>query len=110
MSALRPAAVAFLLLSLHCEAANRCRLADGRILYTDAGCDSVGGKLDRAMKNEISVVPLPSEGKPEARKPVPARATAAASGAPFRKAPNSPVLTVCYDAANARTGIGVGEV
>ena len=91
-------------------AANRCLLPTGRIIYTDASCESVGGKLDRPVRNDLSVVPLPPEGKPQARKPVPARATAAAPGAPFRKSPNSPVLAICYDAANARTGIGVGEV
>ena len=91
-------------------AQNRCILPGGRIVYTDTSCESIGGKADRPVKNELSVVPLPGEGRSGASKPVPARSAAASPGAPFRKAPNAPVLTVCYDPANARQGIGVGEV
>jgi hypothetical protein len=94
-----------LLLALDAAAANRCALPTGRIIYTDASCESIGGKVDRAVKNELSVVPLPST-KAESRKP----SAATSTGAAFRKAPNSPVLTVCYDPANARTGIGAADV
>jgi hypothetical protein len=86
-------------------AANRCVLPSGRIFYTDASCESIGGKADRPVRNELSVVPLPSE-KQQPRKP----STGTAAADRFRKAPNSPVLTVCYDPANARKEIGAAEV
>jgi hypothetical protein len=99
-----------LLAALDATAANRCILAGGRVVYTDASCESIGGKADRPVRNELSVVPLPGEAKPGASKPVSRGSSVATPGAQFRKAPNAPVLTVCYDPANARQGIGVGEV
>lgn len=90
-------------------AANRCVLATGRIIYTDASCESIGGKVDRPVKNELSVVPLPPE-KRESGKPGAPSSAARSSGAPFRKAANAPVLTVCYDPANGRKEIGVADV
>ena len=89
-------------------AQNRCVLSSGSIAYTDASCESVGGKLDRPMRNEISVVPLPAEATRKAGKP--AASASASAAAPFRKAPDAPVLTVCYDPANARPGIGLAAV
>jgi hypothetical protein len=87
-------------------AANRCVLPTGRIIYTDASCESIGGKLDRPMKNEISVVPLPSEAR-KSKTPSKAGEAAAAS---FRKAANAPLLTICYDPANSRKEIDAAEV
>jgi hypothetical protein len=101
----RALAGSVLLLALEAAAANRCVLPTGRIVYTDASCESIGGKVDRPVKNELSVVPLPPE-KQQPRKP----ATGTAATAQFRKAPNSPVLTVCYDGTNARKDIGVADV
>ena len=103
-------AAALALLSLEAAAANRCILPGGRITYTDATCESIGGKLDRPMKNEISVVPLPAETTRQSRKPAASSSAAANAGAPFRKSRDAPVLTVCYDPANARKDIASGEV
>jgi hypothetical protein len=99
------ALAAFMAFAALATAANRCLLPSGRILYTDESCESIGGKTDRPVKNELSVVPLPPE-KQQRRKPSPG--TAAADR--FRKAPNSPMLTVCYDPAHARKEIGSAEV
>ncbi len=109
LSALAACAL-FVLSATDATAVNRCDLPTGRIVYTDASCESVGGKLDRTLKNEISIVPVLS-GSSAASPPNRAAApTAKAAGAPFRKAPNSPVLAVCYDPANARGDTGPGEV
>ena len=110
MPDLRQVAAVLLLIAFLPEAAavNRCVLASGRIVYTDATCESVGGRLEREVKNEISVVPLPSTAA-QPRKPA-ASTPARPAGAPFRKAANSPVLTVCYDPKDARAGIGAPEV
>jgi len=100
----------FVLFAHDATAVNRCVLPTGRIVYTDANCESVGGKLDRVLKNEISVVPvLPGRSAVSPPKQA-AAATAKAASAPFRKAPNSPILTVCYDPANARGDTGMADV
>lgn len=115
MPDLRHVAATFLLIAVLPEAAaaNRCLLPSGRIVYTDATCESVGAKLEREVKNEISVVPLPPSATTP-RPPGPAKGAASGAarpaGPPFRKAPNSPVLTVCYEPKDARTGIGAAEV
>ncbi|HUQ25807.1 MAG TPA: matrixin family metalloprotease [Burkholderiales bacterium] len=110
MPDLRRVAAAFLLIAFlpQAAAANRCVLPSGRIVYTDASCDSIGGKRDREVKDGISVVPLPSTAT-QPRKPA-ASTPERSAGAPFRKAANSPILTVCYDPKDARTGIGAPEV
>lgn len=110
MPDLRQVAAAFLLIAFLPQgvAANRCLLPSGRVVYTDASCESAGGKLDREVKDGISVVPLPPSAMAP-RKPA-ATALARSAGAPFRKAPDSPILTVCYDPKDARAGIGAGEV
>src|SRR5690242_18216177 len=100
----------FVLSANDAAAVNRCVLPTGRLVYTDASCESVGGRLDRELKNEISVVPvLPgsSATSPSRQAAAPA---AKAVGAPFRKAPNSPILAVCYDPADTRKDVTPGEV
>ena len=93
----------------HATAQNRCLLPSGRLSYTYESCESIGGKLDRPVKNELSVVPLPPEKRESGRPGAPSSA-ARPSGAPFRKAANAPVLTLCYDPANGRKEIGVADV
>lgn len=108
MSALRRAA-AFVLLTAFAAgtgAMNRCVLPSGRIAYTDATCESLGGRLDREVKDEISVVPLPATA-PAAK----ARAGKAATKAGPRRLPGGmPVLAFCYDPKDAREEMVHSEV
>jgi hypothetical protein len=90
--------------ALPAAAVNRCVLPAGRVVYTDASCDSIGGKLDRQVSREVSVVPV--QPGAEARAPKGA-ATRPAPEAPrpgpaFQKAANAPVMRVCYDHQDAR--------
>src|SRR6185503_6653293 len=105
MAALRRLAAVFLLVSLPVAAANRCALPGGRILYTDESCESVGGKLDRAMKSEISVVPLPPAPAQRAGKKAAAR-----KSEPRRLPGGMPVLGFCYDPKDAREEMVHSEV
>jgi hypothetical protein len=81
-------------------AANRCVLPSGRISYTDESCESIGGKVDRPMRNEISVVPNSS----------PVRAgmideksrSATRYGGAKRTPTGAPIITLCYEPANIR--------
>ena len=84
-------------------AANRCVTKEGKIVYTSESCESVGGKLQRHITEGISVVPAqpsaipvtkPSKtGEPVTAKPIVRN---------FRKSPQSPVISLCYDQSNAR--------
>jgi hypothetical protein len=91
------------------SAANRCVLPSGRVVYTDASCESIGARRDREVRNELSVVPLPPTAT-QPNKPGASSPAARPAGAPFRKAPNSPVLTVCYEPKDGRKEIGTAEV
>lgn len=97
--------------ALAAPAANRCVTPSGRVVYTDATCESIGAKLEREVTREISVVPLPPAAAPPGAK---ARAAAAREtqppGRPFQKSPDSPVLTVCYEPANQRKEVSKDEV
>jgi hypothetical protein len=93
------------LCALPAAAVNRCVLPNGRVVYTDASCESIGGKLDRQVTREISTVPVqpgaearPSKSKAAAR----AAPEAPRPGPAFQKAANAPVLRVCYDHQDAR--------
>jgi hypothetical protein len=108
MSRLRRLAAVTVLIgvALQAGAANRCVLPAGRIVYTDATCESIGGKVDRPVRNDLSVVPLP----PTAAEPRRRAAAARPAAAPFRKAPDSPQLTVCYEPKDGRREIATPEV
>ena len=54
-------------------AANRCVMPNGRIVYTDAPCESIGGRLERAVSREISVVPPQPGAEVRPSKAAPAR-------------------------------------
>jgi hypothetical protein len=103
---------AFLLLAAHIApglAANRCIGPSGRVLYTDESCESVGARRERDVKEMLQVVP--PQARPPAGPPAtpPARDAAPAKKV-FRKAPDSPVLTFCYDARDARGEVGAAQI
>lgn len=86
---------------------NRCITAQGRVLYTEEKCESLGARHEREVRQDgVSVVaPVPMKGStatPADRKAPPGRI--------FVKSPRAPNLTVCYDAKDARTGVSSGEV
>src|SRR5688572_23779591 len=85
-------------------AQNRCVTPAGRVVYTDGPCEAVGAKLERPVKEGISVHPAPPRAAP-----APAPAALAAEEKPrkrpFRKSPHSPVITVCYDPKDARQDV-----
>ena len=81
-------------------AANRCVLPSGRILYTDESCESVGGKLDRAMRNEISVMP---NSTPVRAGMIEEKSHAATRYGGAKRTPSgAPIITLCYEPANIR--------
>jgi len=100
--------IALLLAAAFCAlpaaAVNRCVLPDGHVVYTDAACDSIGGKLDREVGRGISVVPVQpgAEARPSKSKAARATPEAPRPDAPFQKAANAPQLRVCYDERDAR--------
>jgi hypothetical protein len=90
-------------------AANRCVTPSGGVLYTDELCESVGAKRQREVKDALQVVPsqAPAAAVPPAS---PAAKEAAVAKNLFRKAPNSPVLTFCYDPKDARSEVGPADI
>jgi hypothetical protein len=103
---------AFLLLAAYIApglAANRCITPSGRVLYTDEPCESVGARRERDVKEMLQVVP-PQAGPAAAPLASPAAKGAAPAKQAFRKAPNSPVLTFCYDARDARGEVGSAQI
>src|SRR6185295_8058098 len=104
-AAARLAALSLFTYAALAPAMNRCVLPSGRILYTDESCESVGGRADRPVKNELSVVPLPTEAPP-ARE----AAASADKAGPRRTSLGFPILSVCYDPADARPEVGHGEL
>jgi hypothetical protein len=91
-------------------AANRCITPEGRIVYTDSRCESVGAKPHGQVRDAISIVPG------QEPKPQPPGAGAAprlernVRPAVFRKSPTAPRLAVCYDAKDARADVPVRDV
>lgn len=86
---------------------NRCVTPQGRVVYTEEKCESLGARHEREVRQDgISVVaPVPMKGSPAApadRQALPGRI--------FVKSPRAPHLTVCYDAKDARAGVSSGEV
>ena len=104
-AAARLATLSLLAYASLASATNRCVLPSGRILYTDESCESVGGKTDRPVKSEISVVPLPAEAPPAG-----GRTAKTVSTGPRRNSLGVPILAVCYDPADARPEVGHGEL
>src|SRR5262245_27054028 len=95
-------------------AANRCLTKEDKIVYTNEPCESVGGKLQRQVTEGISVVPAqPSAtpaGKPSATSAgMPGKTAEPATAKPivryFRKSPRSPVISLCYNPAGARSDV-----
>lgn len=88
-------------------AANRCVTAQGKIVYTDAECESAGMKHQREVKSTLSVIEGPAATKPvDSKNPK----SPAASKKLFKKSAQSPVLTFCYDPANARKDVSGGDI
>jgi hypothetical protein len=85
----------------------------GTVLYTEERCEAIGGRLDRRVKDTISVVPAPppaaspKDAKKDREKARPAAASAAKV---FQKAPNAPVLLLCYDPKDGRSDVPDAEV
>src|SRR5262245_11751276 len=95
----RLAALAILsLLALPALAMNRCVTPSGGVIYTDESCESRGARLDRAVKGEISVVPLPSAAEPAQA----GRKGAAKKNEVRRTQGGMPILGFCYDPKGAR--------
>jgi len=83
-------------------------LPSGRILYTDESCESVGGKLDRPMRNEISVVPNPA---PVRAWMIEEKAQAASRNGGARRTPSgAPIISLCYEPENIRREVTPPEV
>jgi hypothetical protein len=82
-------------------AINRCVTPAGRVVYTSDPCESVGGRLERQVSREVSVVPAQNAPKGPAARPA-APGEPPRTGLPFRKSPDAPVLTVCYEHQDAR--------
>ena len=99
--------VAALLAAAPAWAMNRCVTPQGRVLYTEEKCESLGARHEREVRQDgISVVaPVPMKGSTASKEQEAPRA-----GRTFVKSPRSPNLTVCYDAKDARTGVSSGEV
>lgn len=102
------AGVALAAYALPAAAMNRCVSAEGRVIYTDSSCESLGAKPHGVVRGSISVVPSP------AQKPPPPNAAPSfernVRPAVFRKSPNAPTLTVCYDPRNARAYVSLREM
>jgi len=89
-------------------AVNRCVLPSGRILYTEESCESVGGKIDRPMRNEISVVP---NSAPVRAGMIEEKSAAASRYGGARRTPSgAPIITLCYDPENIRREVTHPEV
>jgi hypothetical protein len=84
-------------------AMNRCVTPEGRVIYTDSRCEFVGARPHGQVRDSLSVVP--SQDAPQTKGPAQKRAGRAERNeraTVFRKSPNAPRLTICYDARNAR--------
>jgi len=94
--------------------ANRCVTPQGRIIYTEQSCQSIGARHDREVKQDgISVIaPMPVKPAPQRAEPsAPAEAREARLPARiFRKSPRAPNLAVCYDPKDARRGVEQRDV
>jgi hypothetical protein len=105
---IQAAGVALAAAALPAVAMNRCITPEGRIVYTDNRCESVGAKPHGQVKGSISVVPAD---KPEAPRAGPAPSFEPNVRPPvFRKSPKAPTLTVCYDPKDARANTSLRDM
>jgi hypothetical protein len=104
------ACIALAAFATSAAAMNRCITPEGRTIYTDAACESLGAKPHGQVRDSISVVPAATQ------KPGPSRSEQAPASernvrpAVFRKASNAPSLKVCYDPKDARADVSLREV
>jgi Domain of unknown function (DUF4124) len=98
-------AIALLVLATAANAQNRCVAPSGRITYSDAPCATVGARLERQVREGISVSPALPRAAPAAVPPSIVGTPDTPPKRPFRKSPASPVLTVCYDPQDARADV-----
>ena len=103
------AGVALAACALSAAAANRCITPQGRVIYTDAACDSVGAKPHGQVRSSISVVPAPAQNAGPQAAPAP-RFEPNVRPAVFRKSANAPTLSVCYDPKDAREDVPLRDV
>ena len=89
-------------------ALNRCLTPQGRIIYTDSRCEFVGATPHGSVRESLSVVP-PQSLAP-AQKSAASRAEPNVRPAVFRKSPNAPRITICYDARNARADVPMRQM
>jgi hypothetical protein len=106
---IRAAGVALAAAALPAVAMNRCITAEGRIVYTDNRCESVGAKPHGQVRGSISVVPADKPEAPRAAEPAPP-AERNVRPSVFRKSPKAPTLTVCYDPKDARADAPLREM
>jgi hypothetical protein len=98
-------AVALAGCALPAGATNRCITPEGRIVYTDSRCDSVGAKPHGQVRDSINVVPAPPQrAEPPRADPAPGFERNVRP-AVFRKSANAPTLSVCYDRKDARADV-----
>ena len=92
-------------------AMNRCITPEGRIVYTDSRCESVGAKPHGQVRGSISVVPSQNPEAPPRAEPAPAAPFERnVRPAVFRKSPNAPTLKVCYDPKDARADASLRDL
>jgi Domain of unknown function (DUF4124) len=105
-------AVALAACALPAAAMNRCITPEGRIVYTDSSCQSLGAKPHGQVRDSMSVVPgsAPAQSvEPRRDEPAP-RFERNVRPALFRKSSNAPTLKVCYEPKDARADVSVRDV
>jgi len=108
---LHAALVVLAAVSVPAWAVNRCVTAQGRVVYTDAPCDAVGARREREVSGgTMSIAPALQAPAPAEEPKGPAPASPKPAAKPFEKAANAPVLTVCYEAKDARDDVTQGDV
>jgi hypothetical protein len=98
--------------ALPAAAMNRCITPEGRIVYTDSACQSLGARPHGQVRDSMSVVPgsAPAQSvQPRRDEPAP-RFERNVRPAVFRKSPNAPTLRVCYEPKDARADVSVRDV
>jgi hypothetical protein len=95
--------------SLPAAAMNRCLTPEGRVIYTDSRCEFVGAQPHGSVRESLSVVP-PQSRQPAQDSGILPPADVSVRPAVFRKSPNAPRLTICYDARNARADVPVRQM